>query len=106
NIFKFIRKPYVIEEVISTIEEANQFYSATSMLERRNAQLQQAYHELDKFAYSISHDLRDPLASVLSAISYAMELQRVEEISEMLLLMQKSISILDQYIEKIGRAHV
>lgn len=101
NIFKFIRKPYVIEEVISTIEESNQFYSATSLLERRNAQLQQAYDELDKFAYSISHDLRDPLGSVLSAISYAMELQRVEEISEMLLLMQKSISTLDQYIDHL-----
>src|SRR5690606_33016155 len=101
NIFKFIRKPYVIEEVISTIEESNQFYSATSLLERRNVQLQQAYDELDKFAYSISHDLRDPLGSVLSAISYAMELQRVEEISEMLLLMQKSISKLDQYIDHL-----
>lgn len=101
NIFKFIAKPYVIEEVISAIEEANQFYMATSLLERRNVQLKQAYDELDKFVYSISHDLRDPLASVLSAISYAMDLQRVEEISDTLLHMQKSVSQLDLYIDNL-----
>ncbi|WP_159635583.1 sensor histidine kinase [Sphingobacterium composti Ten et al. 2007 non Yoo et al. 2007] len=101
NIFKFVRKPWMNEEIISSIEEANKFYIATSLLDIRNQELQKAYDELDKFAYSISHDLRDPLTGVLSAITYALGYDKVKDIHELLLLMQGSILKLDQYIDSL-----
>lgn len=101
NIFKFVRKPWLTEEIISSIEEANKFYVATSMLDIKNEELQRAYDELDKFAYSISHDLRDPLTGVLSAISFAEDYDDVKPIHELLLLMKGSILKLDQYIDSL-----
>ncbi|TCV18761.1 response regulator receiver domain-containing protein [Sphingobacterium alimentarium] len=101
NIFKFVRKPWLNEDIISSIEEANKFYIATSLLDIKNEELQKAYDELDKFAYSISHDMRDPLAGVLSAISYALGYDQVKPIHELLLLMQGSVLKLDQYIDSL-----
>lgn len=101
NIFKFVRKPWMNEEIISSIEEANKFYITTSLLDIRNEELQKAYNELDKFAYSVSHDLRDPLTGVLSAITYALGYDKVKDIHELLLLMQGSILKLDQYIDSL-----
>lgn len=101
NIFKFVRKPWMNEEIISSIEEANKFYIATSLLEVRNKELQKAYDELDKFAYSVSHDLRDPLTGVLSAITYALGYDKIKDIHELLMLMRGSILKLDQYIDSL-----
>lgn len=101
NIFKFVRKPWINEDIISSIEEANKFYIATSLLVVRNEELQKAYDELDKFAYSISHDLRDPLTGVLSAITYALGYDKVKDIHELLMMMQGSILKLDQYIDSL-----
>ncbi|WP_257669515.1 hybrid sensor histidine kinase/response regulator [Parapedobacter tibetensis] len=101
HIFRFVQKPWVEEEIISSIEEANKFYVANSMLDIRNEELQRAYDELDKFAYSVSHDLRDPLTGVLSAIKLAFEFDSVERIHELLGLMESSILKLNSYINSL-----
>lgn len=101
HIFRFVRKPWVEEEIISSIEEANKFYITNSMLAIRNAELQRAYDELDKFAYSVSHDLRDPLTGVLSAIKLALEYDSVERIHEILGLMESSVLKLNSYINSL-----
>jgi len=101
HIFRFVRKPWVEEEIISSIEEANKFYIANSMLDIRNEELQRAYDELDKFAYSVSHDLRDPLTGVLSAIKLALEYDSAERIHEILALMESSVLKLNSYINSL-----
>ncbi|SEL58996.1 hybrid sensor histidine kinase/response regulator [Parapedobacter koreensis] len=101
HIFRFVRKPWLEEEIISSIEEANKFYIANSMLDIRNEELQKAYDELDKFAYSVSHDLRDPLTGVLSAIKLALEFDSVERIHEILALMESSVLKLNSYINSL-----
>src|ERR1700744_6406732 len=80
NIFRYIRKPWIQQDIISAIEEGNKFYIANSMLAIKNEELQQAYTELDKFAYSVSHDLRGPLTGILGAIDVAKEMSDLKEL--------------------------
>lgn len=101
HIFRFVRKPWVTEEIISAIEEANKFYVANSLLETKNHELQKAYDELDKFAYSVSHDLRDPLTGVLSAVKLGLEFDNIDRIHELLTLMDSSLVSLDAYIDSL-----
>jgi two-component system sensor histidine kinase/response regulator len=98
NIFRYVKKPWTEADIISAIDEANKFYMANSMLSVKNDELQRAYNELDKFAYSISHDIRGPLSGILGAINVAREVEDVEEMKEMLFLMGKSLNKLDTYI--------
>lgn len=98
NIFRFVKKPWAEADIISAIEEANKFYQANSMLTIKNEELQKAYTELDKFAYSVSHDIRGPLSGILGAINLAREMYDVAEMKEMLFLMEKSLKKLDTYI--------
>ncbi|ERJ60999.1 sensor histidine kinase [Sphingobacterium paucimobilis] len=101
HIFRFVRKPWQQEEIVSSIEEANKFYIATSMLDIRNEELQKAYHELDKFAYSVSHDLREPLTGILTAIKLAAGFDEIERVREILGLMEGSLMRLDAYINSL-----
>lgn len=98
NIFRYVKKPWTEADIVSAIEEANKFYMANSMLAIKNEELQKAYNELNKFAYSVSHDIRGPLAGILGAINIAREIDDVEEMREMLFLMEKSLKKLDTYI--------
>lgn len=98
NIFRFIRKPWDPADVISAIDEANKFYLANSVLTVKNEELRKAYAELDKFAYSVSHDIRGPLSGILGAINAAREIHDISEMKEMLFLMEKSLKKLDNYI--------
>jgi two-component system sensor histidine kinase/response regulator len=98
NIFRYVNKPWTETDIISAIEEANKFYLANSMLSIKNDELQKAYNELDKFAYSVSHDIRGPLSGILGGINLAREIDDVEEMKEMLFLMGKSLTKLDTYI--------
>jgi two-component system, sensor histidine kinase and response regulator len=98
NIFRYVKKPWAEADVISAIDEANKFYKANSMLAIKNDELEKAYNELNKFAYSVSHDIRGPLSGILGAINVAREIDDVEEMKEMLFLMEKSLKKLDTYI--------
>ncbi len=98
NIFRFIKKPWDAADVISAIDEANKFYHTNSILTVKNEELRKAYAELDKFAYSVSHDIRGPLSGILGAITVAREIYDINEMKEMLFLMEKSLKKLDTYI--------
>jgi two-component system sensor histidine kinase/response regulator len=98
HIYRYVKKPWAEADIISAIVEANKFYMADSMLSVKNEELQKAYNELSKFAYSVSHDIRGPLSGILGAISVAREIDDVEEMREMLFLMEKSVKKLDTYV--------
>lgn len=101
NIFRYVRKPWSNEEIISSIDQANKYYTVNSMLSVKNSELQKAYNELEKFAYSVTHDIRGPLLSILGATDVAQYIDDIEEIKEMLRLMEKSVKKLDAFILNI-----
>ena len=98
HIFRYIKKPWIDADIITAIKEANSFYMANSMLTLKNQELQKAYDELDKFAYSVSHDLRGPLSGILGAISIAYDMTLEPDMKELLGLMEKSVNKLETYI--------
>lgn len=101
NIFRYIKKPWTDFDIRSAIDEGDKFYLSNTTLAIRNEELQKAYNELDKFAYSVTHDMRGPLLSILGAIDLAKGNESMDEIKEMLGMMDKSIMKLDNFIQSI-----
>nr|WP_294897524.1 hybrid sensor histidine kinase/response regulator [uncultured Pedobacter sp.] len=98
HVFRYVKKPWLDTDIISAIEESNKFYLANSMLSIKNEELRKAYIELDRFAYSVSHDIRGPLVGISGGVDLALQTYDIAEIKEILSLMQKSVSKLDAYI--------
>ena len=101
HIFRYIKKPWTDTDIKSAVEEGNKFYLANSQLSVKNAELQSAYDELGKFAYSVTHDLRGPLLSVLGAIQIADISENMEEVREILQMMGVALHKLDDYITSL-----
>lgn len=101
QIFRYIKKPWSEIDIKSAIEEGYSYYLTSSLLTEKNKELQKAYNELDKFAYSVTHDLRSPILSVLGAINIAKQTDDVSEIKEMVGLMEKAMQKLDDFIHNI-----
>ncbi len=101
NIYRYVKKPWTDTDIRSAIEEGNRFYMTNSMLAIKNEELERAYNELDKFAYSVTHDIRRPLLSILGAIDVVQYIDDMGEIREMLKMMEDSVKNLDVYIQSI-----
>jgi signal transduction histidine kinase len=70
----------------------------TRELEWQNKELKKVNSELDRFVYSVSHDLRAPLLSTLGLIDISRKEQNEQERYRYLELMNKSIRKLDNFI--------
>jgi PAS domain S-box-containing protein len=68
---------------------------------RKNSELQKTNTELDKFVYSISHDLRAPLCTIQGIINVSMEETSEVEIKQNLMLIDSSAKRLDVLIHDI-----
>lgn len=101
HIYRYITKPWQETDIRSAIEEGYKYYVTSSMLNLKNQELQTAYDELDKFAYSVTHDMRGPIVSVLGAIEAAQSMDDIGEMREMLLMMEKSMQNVDIFIRNM-----
>jgi signal transduction histidine kinase len=63
-----------------------------------NEELRKSNMELDKFVYSVSHDLRAPLSSVLGIIELAEEETSDKVMLDQLSIMKNSINKLDNFV--------
>ena len=70
-------------------------------LEKQNKELIKTNAELDRFVYSVSHDLRSPLTSVLGLISFIEEESQETDTLEHVKMIRNSINRLDEFIKNI-----
>lgn len=70
-------------------------------IEVKNENLLLANHELDRFVYSASHDLRSPITSLQGLIEITQLEDNVEQIRNYLTLMHQSLVRQDQFISDI-----
>jgi len=101
HIYRYITKPWQETDIRSAIEEGYKYFVASSMLTLKNEELQKAYDELDKFAYSVTHDMRGPVLSSLGAIELAKTSDNLDEVKEMLDMMEKSLHRMDTFIQNM-----
>lgn len=101
HVFRYIKKPWSEEDIRSSIDQAHKFYITTALLAIKNEELQKAYNELDKFAYSATHDMRGPILSVLGIIDLSKNTSDISEIKSMLDMMENAMLKLDNYIQNL-----
>ncbi|MDM8176767.1 MULTISPECIES: hybrid sensor histidine kinase/response regulator [Olivibacter] len=98
NVYRYVKKPWSVEAISAVITDANRYYLTNSLLSVKNRELEQAYNELDKFAHSVSHDIRGPLAGIMAAAQLAQDISDLSEIGELLQIIVNSAEKLDRYI--------
>jgi signal transduction histidine kinase len=70
-------------------------------LESQNAELLKTNAELDRFVYSVSHDLRSPLTSILGLLAFIEDETLEEDTLEHAQMIRSSIERLDVFIKNI-----
>jgi signal transduction histidine kinase len=70
-------------------------------LVQQNKELKQANEELDRFVYSVSHDLSAPLKSILGLINVSRLDNRSPESQDILEMIEKSVLKLEDFISEI-----
>jgi signal transduction histidine kinase len=68
---------------------------------RRNKELQKVNDELDRFVYSVSHDLRSPLSSILGLTNLARRAADKQELDKLLEMIQGRVEAQDHFIREI-----
>lgn len=76
----------------------NTFYSEE--LKRRNLELTQINNELDKFLYSVSHNIRGPIAS-LEGLLNVIKISDIETVSELKHHLRLNLRLLNSFVEDI-----
>ncbi|WP_417608276.1 hybrid sensor histidine kinase/response regulator [Owenweeksia hongkongensis] len=71
HIHRYITKPWSEPEIKVAIDNAYDLYSTRMALDKKVEELEKSNHELSRFIYSASHDLRAPVASALGLIRVA-----------------------------------
>jgi len=98
KVYRYVKKPWSVDTIAEVIADANRYYLTNSLLSIKNKELEQAYNELDKFAHSVSHDIRGPLAGIMAAAQLAQDISDLNELGEILQIIVNSAEKLDRYI--------
>lgn len=75
--------------------------SKENFAQQKNEQLQQANKSLDQLVYSVSHDLRSPLNSILGLVQLTEQSTSLPESQRLLKLMKDRIAFQKNYIQEV-----
>lgn len=101
NIYRYIKKPWVEQEIRDVVKEGFEFYFTKNELLLRNRELIEAHKDLDRFVYSVSHDLRSPLMGILAISNLLKRSDDFNEVKEYATLISKNVNRLDEFIHNL-----
>ncbi|HEY6977891.1 MAG TPA: ATP-binding protein [Chitinophagaceae bacterium] len=87
-----------IIRMTGTGQDVTELKTQEAILKNQNEELQKINAELDKFVYSVTHDLRAPLTSMLGVVEIAEEDNQDILMKKRLTLLKTNIRKLDQFI--------
>jgi PAS domain S-box-containing protein len=90
-----------VEAISIRVVDISSKKQAERKLILQNEALKQVNSELDHFVYSVSHDLRAPLNSLMGLINLAKYEDNIETVKEYIALQEKSVTKLDDFIQDI-----
>ncbi|NEN25663.1 hybrid sensor histidine kinase/response regulator [Cryomorpha ignava] len=99
QIDKYLVKPWNNDLMQSTLQTGFSMYEARVALRVKNEELRRTNSELNRFVYSVSHDLRAPLMSMLGLINLAKLEKEIDSQVQLFELMEKSVIKMDNYIQ-------
>jgi signal transduction histidine kinase len=99
HINKYLVKPWDREMMESTLNSVYRVYKDKVELKRKNEELYRINSELNRFVYSVSHDLRAPLLSLLGLVDLSRGEKDPAQVEEYYNLMTGSIRQMDEYIQ-------
>jgi signal transduction histidine kinase len=79
----------------------NELIDKENLAHQKNTELQKVNTELDRFVYSVSHDLRSPLSSILGLTNLASKTHNAAELEEILDMIRGRVSAQDHFIRDI-----
>ncbi|MCC5938997.1 MAG: hybrid sensor histidine kinase/response regulator [Lunatimonas sp.] len=101
EVYRFIDKPWNLEQIKNAIINAAEIYEAKKELREKNERLQKLHSEMNQFVYSLSHELRGPLMSI-SGISKLAKMETSDEgILEYFDMIDSATLKLDDFIYKM-----
>ncbi|RZL44523.1 MAG: hybrid sensor histidine kinase/response regulator [Pedobacter sp.] len=100
DIYRYITKPWNDLELHNSIKNAYDAYKAKIDLRTKIAELEKTNDELNRFIYSISHELRAPLVSVIGIVNLVKMEGLYNSSGEYWGLIETCSNKLDYYIQK------
>lgn len=82
-------------------QSENDLIQKELFVSQKNAELQKVNEALDRFVYSVSHDLRSPLSSILGLINLANLTKDPDELAQIMKLIQGRVLAQDNFIREI-----
>ncbi|UKJ09001.1 hybrid sensor histidine kinase/response regulator [Solitalea lacus] len=101
HIYRYLSKPWDEMELRNAIHNAFDTYQTRKQLQVNYEELQKTNDELSRFTYSLSHDLRSPLMSILGIIKLSKIEQSVVDPNGYLDIIEQSVNKLDGFILKV-----
>lgn len=101
EIFRYINKPWNEFEVHNAIKNAFELYAVKQQLQHKVDELEKTNHELNRLVYSTSHDLRSPLASIISIVNLAKIEASLEDYITYFGMIEQCATKMDDFILKI-----
>ena len=101
QVSKYISKPWQWDKLQLTLENCATVYKSKVEIKTKNQELQKLNEELNKFVYSISHDVRSPLMSILGIVNLSKMTETSEMTKQYFDMIEGSVNKLDLYLKNI-----
>lgn len=101
HVYRYITKPWSEAEIKVAIENAYDLYHTRKQLRLKIEDLEKTNNELNRFVYSVSHDLRAPIASVLGLVKVAQIDVKDQESLDLFSKVDNSVHKLDLLVNNI-----